>query len=252
MGDGFINAPWYQKAARCLTYNTQIRGKQEADIIRISFQAHNLASELFLVENPVIDRTIVTLEKMMKQLERSSFTNITFDDVEDMTIGTIMANADSANDVLETALKYSDTTKYIMAQLVDEDLNIDEDLAGMNATKGSVISSLKITLPNKTKKGESVVIVPGSKLKAKDEKALEVYIDIVRLLPYVANVFNCGSLNEFLKMDWKDKIIIDKDEFKHNLKNRIFNSIVKTMFRNINKDYDIISEKVTQYAMFID
>jgi hypothetical protein len=256
MGDGFINAPWYQKSARCLTYDFSKKFSepiQEADIIRISFEKCNIAAELFLVENEIVDRSDETVKKMHKQLNRNTFTDVTFDD-GDLVIGELQVTEISVKEVIDDVLKYTDSTKYIMSQLWEESLEIDKNLSNKNAPKKSKVKSVSLKVPNIKGNGIDVsstknIDLSGKKSK-KDEIALEHYINIIRTLPYVAKGFNY-TYDDLLKVNWNGFIAISKKDFLENLKNSNFKSIVESIFRNSLNDDSITLEKIEEYTGLI-
>jgi len=257
MGDGLINAPWYQKSARCLTYDFSKKHtcpEQHADIIRISFEECSLASELFLVENETPDASEDTLIKMKRFLKRNTFIDVIHgDDYEDFDVGTLNYSEINAEEVLDIVMKYTDTTQYIMARLWEENLIIDESLAKKdNSGKTSVTKSVSLSVPN-IKNGKigdtSKQITAGKngKLTSKDEKALKVYVNILRTLPYIARTFGL-TYDELMERDWENFIAIPKDGFLENIKNQNFNATVKSIFRNAEDDDEKTLEKIQEYV----
>lgn len=260
MGDGLINSPWYQKSSRCLTYDFSKKHscpEQHADIIRISFEECSLASELFLVENETVDATENTLIKMKRFLKRNTFIDVIHgDDYEDFDMGTLNYSEINAEEVLDTVLKYTDSTKYIMARLWEENLIIDESLAKKDTSgKASVTKSVSLSVPN-IKNGKVTDAVKqitkgkNGKLTRDDEKALKVYVNILRTFPYIARAFDL-TYDEFMAMDWENFIAIPKDSFLENMKNHNFNATVKSIFRNIENNDEKISQKIQEYLSLI-
>ena len=260
MGDGLINSPWYQKSSRCLTYDFSKKHsypEQHADIIRISFEECSLASELFLVENETVDATENTLIKMKRFLKRNTFIDVIHgDDYEDFDMGTLNYSEINAEEVLDTILKYTDSTKYIMARLWEENLIIDESLAKKDTSgKASVTKSVSLSVPN-IKNGKVTDAVKqitkgkNGKLTRDDEKALKVYVNILRTFPYIAKAFDL-TYDEFMAMDWENFIAIPKDSFLENMKNHNFNATVKSIFRNIENNDEKISQKIQEYLSLI-
>jgi len=260
MGDGLINSPWYQKSSRCLTYDFSKKHsypEQHADIIRISFEECSLASELFLVENETVDATENTLIKMKRFLKRNTFIDVIHgDDYEDFDMGTLNYSEINAEEVLDTVLKYTDSTKYIMARLWEENLIIDESLAKKDTSgKASVTKSVSLSVPN-IKNGKVTDAVKqitkgkNGKLTRDDEKALKVYVNILRTFPYIAKAFDL-TYDEFMAMDWENFIAIPKDSFLENMKNHNFNATVKSIFRNIENNDEKISQKIQEYLSLI-
>lgn len=261
MGDGDINAAWYQKSSRCLTYDYSklyTQPQQEGDIIRISFGGTDLFSEIFLIENENIVNDNDTNTRTYKQLTRNSFIDVTIEDMEDLEelcFDNIAEFGNSDNDVIEridTMLKYTDTTNFIVGQLFSEDLEIDEKLANKEK-KGKVQkSSVDLSVPNVDKHGKILdknIDVDPNKMTAQKEKALKVYVEILRTLPYVASeLLDSKNLNELLKADWEGTIIIDKDQFKENLKNKQFEGVVDMIFRNVRNTDEVMIEKLEDYA----
>jgi hypothetical protein len=249
-GDGEINAPWYQKSARCLTYDFSKKLStpiQEADIVRISFEEYNIAAETFLVENPVVDRSEETLRAMELQLKHNNFMDVSFN-----TNGLKISHNYSKNaaaTVVDAALKYTDTTKYIMTRIVGA--IVDKELAKKLTHKTSNVSSVSLTIPTPKINGGINTSVPSkvidvSKITTAEEKALEVYVNILRILPYLAESLNYTYL-EFIECDWTDFVIIPKEEFLLNMENDDFRETVEMMFRNVDKTDIKIAEKLGDY-----
>lgn len=257
-GDSEISSAWYQKSARCLTYNYNecyTKPNQAADIIRVSFNDTNIISELFLIENETVDRSENTQRLMEKQLKRNSFVNVYMGDEDDYVI---QKDYREVNDSIimqeiDAILKYTDTTKYIMTQLFGVDLDTSSD-AKHDKKKAKLISSVDLSIPKlkKDKTIDKIISLSNEEsLTADDEKDLEVYVDILRTLPYVAKFFKAHSYDEFIEMEWDNKIIIPKDGFLNNMCDKSFNSIVKTIFRNVNDGDEILKERVQEYLQFM-
>jgi hypothetical protein len=205
------------------------------------------------VENEIVDRSDETVKKMHKQLNRNTFTDVTFDD-GDLVIGELQVTEISVKEVIDDVLKYTDSTKYIMAQLWEESLEIDKNLSNKNGPKKSKVKSVSLKVPNIKGNGIDVsstknIDLSGKKSK-KDEIALEHYINIIRTLPYVAKGFNY-TYDDLLKVNWNGFIAISKKDFLENLKNSNFKSIVESIFRNSLNDDSITLEKIEEYTGLI-
>ena len=253
MGDGEINAAWYQKSARGLTYNygqIYTNPNQVGEIIRISFSNLDLASELFLLENDKVKRDDQdTKTKVERQLTRNSFVDVTVLDDEDFDIDIIKygSNEDTVIAEIDKMLKYTDTTKYIMTQLFDLDLDTDSNIKAAKKNKIK-ISSVNINVPNiKTKNNNKKTVNIQGAMTTDDEKALELYVDVIRTLPYVGKAFGASTLDDLLTLNWQDIMIIEKEQFQNNLKEPIFKSVVESIFRNSANEDEIIKEKVQKY-----
>ncbi len=215
LSDGLLTPTFVQSSSRCLTYDTfkqGSQGSQSADIIRISTERYNLASEVFLSESEVTGYDDLTITKAKKFL-----TNNTFTDFNGETIEVYSDNEAGAEYLIDAALKHQDSTKYILSKIYGEDIEVDV----------SAIKSLKSktrTLNDKVNgKKKSRIITTSEKTPKEDELALEHYVNIVRTLPYIVikpNGDNITSVKDLLDY-WWDGIVIDRDIFIINLQNEI-------------------------------
>jgi len=253
--DNEVNGTFYQKISRCLTYDYSIRifqPIQDADIMRVSFGSCNLAAELFLVENGSIRANEDGKTKTKIFLERSTFCDVVYKENNDgMTVTTLGTNDDTVIVEIDKMMKYTDSTKYIVARLWEELLSIDEDLktSKSKAQKSSVTLSVSKTKKDKPT-GDSVVIDFNNKTSA-DEKLLETYIDIVRTLPYLSYIAGHSNLQDLIGADWSDIVVLNKEDFVNNLSNELFKESVESIFRNVTLNDESISENVSLYLSYI-
>lgn len=248
--DTYINNPFYQKTARCLTYNYRLQHidpVQTADIIRISFEKCNLVAELFLVENQTANNDEDTEARLTRTLSRSSFCDVQMngDDIDYLpikpTYKTVMG-------IIDAILKYTDSTKYLMVKLFDIEIEVDNGLSSSAEPKKSKTSSVNLTVPNPNKDKPDVNITDGNIITAAEEKALELYIEVIRTFPYLALIKGITSLEEFIDTSWDDFIIISKSQFINNLNDDIFKQEMNTLFRNAKIDDTILtSTRIEDY-----
>ena len=250
--DGFVTSSFYQKTARCLTYDYSKGGEQHGDIIRISFEKCDLFSELFLMENEQGFNDEETKTLISKQLTRNSFTDVYIEDGDLLEIIVRGENADAIISALDSLIKYTDTTKFIMSQLFDEGLEVNDALSELNNQKPSVTKSVTLTIPNAEngKPTTGTINVNPAKMTSKEERALEVYVDILRVLPYIGKTFfGTEGIDEIIKNDWEDAIIISKENFITNMKNKKFADTVDLIFRNADYGDENVESKVEDYLM---
>jgi hypothetical protein len=221
LGDTELNSSSIQKAARCVTYDTNKAGIQTADLIRITFADDNLAAELFMQEHGKIDRTKETKTKISSFLNASSFIDTVFKDGKLLATRSWGTDLSSIDKFIDDAIKAKDTTKRFVAAV------FGEGIVSYNNTTGSESKTTKVEHEKPKNyfgdtKNKKTTNTPTKK---ENEKQLELYLDIVRTIPYVLSEdYNITNVDDVLDANWESSLshLISKEDFITNLGNKNF------------------------------
>ncbi len=228
MKDNEISLNDYQKFARALTFT---KGKEIADIIRISFEDVRLAEDIFLLESDADYNKLEGKNIVQKFLNLNSFSNVEMNGNNINTIETI--NSEAVGEFIDSLSEFSVNINYIASQLFGTGVIVDENIKNPKGKKSLTKSTKDNQFPNQHDEKEISKKETSEKDK-ESEQNLKNYISVIRTIPYISVQLGYENITDFLNTDnWDMYVDLSKENFIYNLENENFNSQIESLYRAV-------------------